>query len=251
MATPSKHIASLDHFLFVIPLFLFLFSFGIRLGYYHLDPLIARDGIIYILSLEHVANFGDQAFSEQEISHIPPLFLLIVRSIMNERISSMAALLAVNLFCGASIPVLIYWLVFFLDFDRFVAFCLGFIASVFPVLVVNSTQLLRESLFLFFILCSIVLAVYAFKKKLFNYCLCGVFSAFFATGGCFIRTEACVPFCIISVCWLIFSFRYKRLHAGIASWSFGLAGMMLLLLLNYPPSRMFLFLTERMTGVLQ
>lgn len=230
-------------------LVLYLSAFGIRLGYYMLDSLIARDGILYVSLFHRFSDVNSQTLMEPDVAYVPPLFLLLIRWLMRFGTTPEKTILIVNLLCGAAIPVFIYSLLLKIRVEKLVAFCAGFVAVFFPFLVRNSTQLLREPLFLFFLFSSVTIAVYASSTSRLQFAASGFFVAFLATCGCFIRAEAGIIACIIAAYWIYKSFCCKKTALGITVWCFGTACMLSLLLLNYPPSMIFYFLTKRIAGV--
>ncbi|MBO4633609.1 MAG: hypothetical protein J5858_16965 [Lentisphaeria bacterium] len=246
-----KHASFQRAFFWGGALLLFFAAWGIRLGYFLSDSLIARDGLVYISLLERFANSEDLLSENADIFHVPPLFLLIIRCGMSFGLSAKIAILTVNLFCGAAIPAFVFWLLLRLKKDNMVAISIAGLTVVFPLLVEISIQLLREPLYLFFLFSSATFAVYAPSFIRSRFVINGFFAAFLAACGCFIRFEAIIVAGLLTLFWLYRSIRGKKIFAGMTAWSLGAVSLFIIVFLNFPLSKIFLFFTERMTGVLQ
>jgi hypothetical protein len=170
---------------------------------------------------------------------------------MSFGVSPKTAILGVNLFCGATIPVFVFWLLLKLKMERAVALSVACLIMVFPLLVEISTQLIREPLCLFFLFSSATFIAYAAPRKCSHFATYGFFAAFFAFCGCFVRAEAVIAAGLLTLVWLFRIISSKRVLTGIIAWGSGAAFLLVIILLNYPPSKVFLFFTERMTGVLR
>mgnify|MGYP000846341727 FL=1 len=143
---------------------LVLFSFLVRYFSYVWDPVISRDGILYLQAARQLAD-GVLPENRPELFYISPLFIRLLGqyAAWGWKVETAGAL--TNIIAGAVIPVIIWAIARAFGMKNKWAVWCGVLAAVHPTLVAVSYELQRESLYLLFCLLAILCAAMACGRR--------------------------------------------------------------------------------------
>lgn len=133
---------------------LFLLSFEIRYWAWYFEPVIARDGVFYLELIQHWPDI-----------QVPPLFPGLVWRLTQCGLNAHDAAWGLNIFCGAMLPVIFYFILMNLCSDRCTAWCGACLIMLHPQLVETSYMIIRDSLYLFFLAGFWLFGIRAFRNK--------------------------------------------------------------------------------------
>lgn len=153
-------------YLFCASLFLFLLSIFVRILSFHFDPVICRDGVYYVKLCKIFHEQGIQGIlHDYPNTYILPVYLLLVNFVASLGVPFHHAWIALNIFMGSIIPILVMHIAINFNFKKIEAFFLGLLCVFHPVLVEYSYCVQREILFLFGLCLAILFSTIAENKK--------------------------------------------------------------------------------------
>ena len=121
-----------------------LLAFGMRLLQFHLEPLISRDGTIYIRLAEQWAVSGDYP----RHAYLP-LLPWMMKMLFYTGLSLHAAGIAVNLVFGSLLPLVAWGILRQLTSCREIALGAAFLMAFHPSAIGLSADVTRDTLYLF------------------------------------------------------------------------------------------------------
>lgn len=129
-----------------------LLSFLLKYLYWHLDPIVSRDGCLYIRLAQAWYDSGDfkEVLNASEI-RIPPLLLFLMKSLMRFGLSAEAAGVWLNLVLGTFTPLLTYGIAYEVTQRKDVSICSALLIAVNPTMNKLAVAVQRDMLYLFFI----------------------------------------------------------------------------------------------------
>ena len=191
-----------------------LLAFGMRLLQFHLEPLISRDGTIYIRLAEQWAVSGDYP----RHAYLP-LLPWMMKSLFHMGLSLHAAGIAVNLVFGSLLPLVAWGILRQLTTHKEIALGAAFLMAFHPSAIGLSADVTRDTLYLFAGGSSVLFALYGIRSgKWQGWC----FSALFLAFGLFVRYEILELVPLIAAYFLIApairSISLKNALANFAVW---------------------------------
>lgn len=140
---------------------IFVLSICLRIICWQLEPSLSQDGTIYLQLAEHWYQTGEMKSND----YIPPLYIYAIKNLMRGGLSSETAGVGINLFIGALLPLLMYFIAMELSNSRLIALGSALLFSVHPNAVELSTKVQREIFYLFFSGLILYFILMAFKRK--------------------------------------------------------------------------------------
>ena len=191
-----------------------LLAFGMRLLQFHLEPLISRDGTIYIRLAEQWAVSGDYP----RHAYLP-LLPWMMKMLFYTGLSLHAAGIAVNLVFGSLLPLVAWGILRQLTSCREIALGAAFLMAFHPSAIGLSADVTRDTLYLFTGGSAVLFALYGIRSgKWQGWC----FSALFLAFGLFVRYEILELVPLTVACFLIApavrSISLKTALANFAVW---------------------------------
>ena len=149
-----------------------------RLYCWRFDPVISRDGVLYI-SLIAAVRDGGIVSSGYGAGDLPPLlYVASAAKLAALGMSVEAAAIGLNLICGALLPLLMFLICEQLWHDRKVSFAALAMGIFYPPFVRWSYMIQRESLYLFLVAAAMLLALWSCRKRAYaGFFACGVVAA--------------------------------------------------------------------------
>lgn len=128
-----------------------LFSFLLKLLYWQLDLTVSRDGCNYILLARIWYDSGNfrGIIDESSSFFSPPLFIYLMKCLMNLGISAETAGVCINLFLGTFTPLIAYGIAYEITQSRKVSVCSAFLTVVNPSMNALSVKVQRDMIYLF------------------------------------------------------------------------------------------------------
>lgn len=191
-----------------------LLAFGMRLLQFHLEPLISRDGTIYVRLAEQWAVSGDYP----RHAYLP-LLPWMMKVLFHTGLSLHAAGIAVNLVFGSLLPLVAWGILRQLTTHKEIALGAAFLMAFHPSAIGLSADVTRDTLYLFAGGSSVLFALYGIRSgKWQGWC----FSALFLAFGLFVRYEILELVPLIAAYFLIApavrSISLKNALANFAVW---------------------------------
>jgi 4-amino-4-deoxy-L-arabinose transferase-like glycosyltransferase len=146
--------------------FLILLAFSVRVAKPFLVDRISKDGVLYVYMADDIAR-GDLNEAFKRNNRIPPLYLFLMAGLGRVGLESETAGVLISVVAGVLLIIPVF-LMAEMIFGPRVATVSGFLAAVNPNLVNASSQVMRDSLFLFFLFCSLYLLFKALDGKKWN-----------------------------------------------------------------------------------
>lgn len=158
---------------------IFSVALAARLLHLILDPLLQRDGALYLFLAERWQETGNYAQTIAGGTVVPPFPVFTIMKMVAWGFPSEIAGRSIALFLGSLVPILGYCISYML----FKNVWLSGISVVFfifhPVLISYSIQPLRENYYLFFLGLTIISIIKGLKdKRITDWVLCGFFLSF-------------------------------------------------------------------------
>ena len=160
-----------------------------------IDPLLLRDSVYYLSLAKQWSISDNYSILTYKETNVPPLHIYLIKELINRGYDAEVAGRIYSLFCGALIPVLVYYLSLKIFNSKISAILASFICIFHHKLVELSIQPLRENLYIVLFLIIIIL-IYPTKQgfSILYYFISGVI-------GClmlFTRYEAVESLFIVS-----------------------------------------------------
>lgn len=165
-----------------------LFGLLLRLLLLYLEPMISPDSIFYLDAAEEWSEHGMSGLLASKRGFAIPLLLLFLLNLVHAcgfpyEISG----LIVNVFLGCAMIPLFYFAALWIFNDRRTALFAALLAAIHPSLIEYSTDILRETPMIFFMLLILFFIARAERKGVPSL---WIPAGFFATAACLTRYEA-------------------------------------------------------------
>lgn len=174
---------------------IFVFSVAVRLLYMYCAPLLSRDAVAYVMLVLDPASCDIQ---------VPPLLNLCMSGLYALGIPPHIGGRIVNILAGSLLPVVLYLTAGELGWAKRWQCTAAVLASVHPMLVLYSVDILRESLYLFFAALTVYCVILGIRKRVCWWAAAGVTSAMAAAS----RLEA-LEFLMLIPIILLLAWVYK------------------------------------------
>lgn len=192
-----------------------LFGLLLRLLLLYLEPMISPDSIFYLDAAEEWSEHGmNGLLASKRGFAIPLLLLFLLKLVHNCGLPYETSGLIVNIFFGVALMPLFYFTSLWIFNDRRTALFAALLAAIHPSLIEYSTDILRETPMIFFML--LVLFFIACAERTERPIL-WIPAGFFATAACLTRYEALelIPlvFFYLLICFFFGGKKYARSKA--------------------------------------
>lgn len=148
----------------MIYLTIFFMSFAVRLVKLVFDPLLLRDGALYLRLAETWYKTGDYLEITKQESRIPPLPLWCIKTLMNFTGDSEIAGRAISIFLGGVIPVIGFIAARKITHHIRISLIAALCFVLHPNLVSYSIQPLRENYFIILIGLLLIVVIQNFRN---------------------------------------------------------------------------------------
>ena len=189
-----------------------------RLAVYWLDPVLSRDGCMYIRVAEYIFDHGsfDSVLSEFPDITFPPLFISLIVLLMHCGLSAETAAVSINIVSGVAVPFIAAGISWELFHCKKISWGVLILTICHPLLIKLSGEAQRDMLYLLLFGGGIWLICRSFSQKKWSYCACA--GSLFALAS-LMRYESieCIPLLLL-IC-IIILVSHPDLRGKMICWS--------------------------------
>lgn len=150
---------------------LIIVAFSLRVFYWHLNPLLSRDAMIYLTQIsawQQAPEYASLYWGG------PPLYLFLVKQLLSLGIPIVTAGVGINLVAGSFIPLVGYGIAKEVTNDKRLALCCAVLFVVHPSILTESITFQRDTLYLLLIGTTIYFLIRGIRRSYwFDWCFTG------------------------------------------------------------------------------
>lgn len=172
------------------------------------EPTISRDGVLYIKLADIWRQTGNFSTVVEQLGEhrIPPLFLYLMKLLMNIGFSGNTSGIVLNLFSGACLPFLVYLIVQEIQDDKRISLASSLLIALNPTVISLAVEVQRDMIYLLFVGLFIFFFLRVIKSgHVYDWVICGIISAV-----SFLCRHESIEFLFIAVLYLISSLIFER-----------------------------------------